>query len=254
MNASVNPLISVVGLSKRFGERSVLDDVHLSIGRSETVALIGPSGGGKSTLLRSINALNYWDAGEIRVGPYTLQAEMVARRDGSAVRQVRRLLGMIFQDFQLFPHFTAADNVAEAPRQVLKLSREAARARAGELLERVGLSAHADNYPHQLSGGQKQRVAIARALAMQPHGLLCDEITSALDPELKHEVLDVVADLKRDGMALLMVTHEIGFARRAADRVVVLADGRIIEEGPPAQVLDSPRHERTRQFLANVLA
>ncbi len=254
MNNNVTPLISIVGLCKRFGQRSVLEDVHLSIGRNETVALIGPSGGGKSTLLRSINALNYWDAGEIRVGPYTLQAEMAVRRDGAAVRQVRRLLGMIFQDFQLFPHFTAAHNVAEAPRQVLGMKSEAARARAHELLERVGLAAYADSYPHQLSGGQKQRVAIARALAMQPHGLLCDEITSALDPELKHEVLDVVADLKRDGMALLLVTHEIGFARRAADRVVVLADGRIIEEGPPSQVLDAPRHERTRQFLANVLA
>jgi polar amino acid transport system ATP-binding protein len=254
MNNVANPLISVVGLSKRFGARVVLDEVNLSVGRSETVALIGPSGGGKSTLLRSINALNDWDTGEIRVGPYTLQAAMAARRDGAAVRQVRRLLGMVFQDFQLFPHFTAADNVAEAPRQVLGMARDAARARAHELLERVGLARHADHYPHQLSGGQKQRVAIARALAMQPHGLLCDEITSALDPELKHEVLDVVADLKRDGMALLLVTHEIGFARRAADRVVVLADGRIIEEGPPAQVLDAPRHERTRQFLANVLA
>ncbi|HVU88642.1 MAG TPA: amino acid ABC transporter ATP-binding protein [Pirellulales bacterium] len=253
MNTSADSLLSVVGLSKRFGTRSVLEDVHLSVGRSETVALIGPSGGGKSTLLRSINALNDWDAGEIRVGPYTLQAAMVARRDGAAVRQVRRLLGMVFQDFQLFPHFTAADNVAEAPRQVLRMARDAARAKAHELLERVGLAGHADHYPHQLSGGQKQRVAIARALAMQPHGLLCDEITSALDPELKHEVLDVVADLKRDGMALLLVTHEIGFARRAADRVVVLAEGRIIEEGPPSQVLDAPRHERTRQFLANVL-
>jgi ABC-type polar amino acid transport system ATPase subunit len=248
------PLISVVGLSKSYGPRRVLDDVSLTVGRSETVAVIGPSGGGKSTLLRSINALHTWDAGQIRVGPYTLVANMVTRRNGAAARQVRRLLGMVFQDFQLFPHLSAADNVAEAPRQVLGLARAAAHARAAQLLERVGMAAHAASYPYQLSGGQKQRVAIARALAMQPHGLLCDEITSALDPELKHEVLDVLADLKRDGMTLLLVTHEIGFARRAADRVVVLAEGRIIEEGPPEQVLGAPREERTRQFLSNVLA
>jgi ABC-type polar amino acid transport system ATPase subunit len=248
------PLISVAGLSKRFGARTVLEGVNLTIARSETVALIGPSGGGKSTLLRSINGLNQWDAGEIRVGPYTLKAEMVARASGAAARQVRRMLGMVFQDFQLFPHLTARDNVAEAPRQVLGLDIASARSRAAELLDRVGMAAHAENYPYQLSGGQKQRVAIARALAMQPHGLLCDEITSALDPELKHEVLDVLADLKRDGMTLLLVTHEIGFARRAADRVVVLADGHIVEEGPPYQVLDNPRSERTRQFLSKVLA
>jgi ABC-type polar amino acid transport system ATPase subunit len=251
---TAEPLICVTALSKRYGERLVLDDVNLTVGRSETVALIGPSGSGKSTLLRSINGLNHWDAGQIRVGPYTLEAQIVARRNGAAARQVRRLLGMVFQDFQLFPHLTAADNVAEAPRQVLGLSRAEARSRAGELLDRVGMSTFAANYPYQLSGGQKQRVAIARALAMQPHGLLCDEITSALDPELKQEVLDVLADLKRDGMTLLLVTHEIGFARRAADRVVVLADGRIIEEGPPEQVLDSPRSDRTRQFLSKVLA
>ncbi|HEY1599332.1 MAG TPA: amino acid ABC transporter ATP-binding protein [Pirellulales bacterium] len=248
------PLISVAGLSKRFGTRKVLEGVNLTVGRSETVALIGPSGGGKSTLLRSINGLNQWDAGEIRVGPYTLKADMVARASGAAARQVRRMLGMVFQDFQLFPHLTARDNVVEAPRQVLGLNVASARSRAAELLDRVGMAAHAENYPYQLSGGQKQRVAIARALAMQPHGLLCDEITSALDPELKHEVLDVLADLKRDGMTLLLVTHEIGFARRAADRVVVLADGHIVEEGPPEQVLDHPRSERTRQFLSKVLA
>ncbi len=160
---------------------------------------------------------------------------------------------MVFQDFQLFPHLTALANVIEAPCRVLGHAREAARERGLELLERVGLRQRADAYPGQLSGGQKQRVAIARALAMQPRGLLCDEITSALDPELKHEVLDVLEDLKRDGMTLLLVTHEIGFARRAADRVVVLAEGRIVEDGPPQQVLDRPQTERTRQFLRNVL-
>jgi polar amino acid transport system ATP-binding protein len=164
------------------------------------------------------------------------------------------LFGMIFQDFQLFPHLTALGNVIEAPVRVLKVSRAEAGKRGLELLERVGLADRADAYPKQLSGGQKQRVAIARALAMQPRGLLCDEITSALDPELKHEVLEVLEDLKRDSLTLLIVTHEIGFARRAADRVLVLADGKIIEEGPPAQVLDSPQAPRTRAFLKQVLA
>ncbi len=243
------PLISISGLTKRYGQVSVLEGVDLVIERGQTVALIGPSGGGKSTLLRSINGLNTWDAGEIRVDSHLLRAG----NNGAAAQGVRRLLGMVFQDFQLFPHLTAADNVAEAPRQVLGIPRQAARTQAMELLAQVGLEALAGSYPHQLSGGQKQRVAIARALAMRPQGLLCDEITSALDPELKHEVLEVVANLRQEGMTILMVTHEIGFARRAADRVVVLADGRIVEDGPAAGVLDAPRSERTRQFLRKVM-
>jgi polar amino acid transport system ATP-binding protein len=164
------------------------------------------------------------------------------------------MFGMIFQDFQLFPHLTALENVTEAPRSVLKLSRADARRRALGLLGRVGLADRADAYPQELSGGQKQRVAIARALAMEPRGLLCDEITSALDPELKHEVLVVLEDLKREGLTLILVTHEIGFARRAADRVVVLAEGKLIEDGPPRQVLDDPQHPRTRQFLRQMVA
>lgn len=248
-------LISISRVTKRYGTRLVLDDVSLSIAAGETVALLGPSGGGKSTLLRCINGLNGLDAGEIRVGDHSLvPREGRAPQAADATRQVRRLMGMVFQDFQLFPHLSALENVAEAPVRVLGIDRAAARQRALALLERVGLGDRAGARPDHLSGGQKQRVAIARALAMQPRGLLCDEITSALDPELKHEVLNVVADLKRDGMTLVMVTHEIGFARRAADRVVVLAGGKIIEDGPPGQVLDAPRHERTRQFLSNVLA
>jgi polar amino acid transport system ATP-binding protein len=223
----------------------------LTVRAGETVALIGPSGGGKSTLLRCINALTGFDEGEIRIGPHVLQA---GRNSGGSVYELRRLFGMIFQDFQLFPHLTALGNVIEAPVRVLKVSRAEAVKRGLVLLERVGLADRADAYPQQLSGGQKQRVAIARALAMQPRGLLCDEITSALDPELKHEVLEVLEDLKRDGLTLLVVTHEIGFARRAADRVLVLADGMIIEEGPPAQVLDSPQAPRTQAFLKQVLA
>jgi ABC-type polar amino acid transport system ATPase subunit len=242
--------IVVSGLTKRFGERLVLDGVSLTVEQGETVALIGPSGGGKSTLLRCLNGLNSFDAGEIRVGPHVLRAGPKGAGNGPAVRQLRRLFGMIFQDFQLFPHLSVLQNVTEAPVHVLGRSKAEARKRALHLLERVGMAGHAASWPQQLSGGQKQRVAIARALAMGPRGLLCDEITSALDPELKNEVLRVLEDLKRDGLTLLMVTHELGFARRAADRVVVLADGKIIEDGPPAQVLDHPTSERTRAFLS----
>jgi polar amino acid transport system ATP-binding protein len=247
------PLVTVTGLSKSYGERRVLDGVSLTVCRSETVALLGPSGGGKSTLLRSMNALSPWEAGEICVGPYTMRATADQRTSADTARQVRLLLGMVFQDFQLFPHLSALENVIEAPRRVLAISQAEAHKRAVELLERVGMAVHANSHPHQLSGGQKQRVAIARALAMRPQGLLCDEITSALDPELKHEVLEVLEGLKRDGMTLIVVTHEIGFARRVADRVVVLADGRIVEEGPPEVVLDAPKSERTRQFLRRVM-
>jgi polar amino acid transport system ATP-binding protein len=244
--------IQVTQLTKRYADRLVLDGVDLRVQPGETVALLGPSGGGKSTLLRSLNGLNSFDSGAIQVGPHRIEAS-ASGRASPAVREVRRLLGMIFQDFQLFPHLTALENVIEAPLQVLGMKRDDAQQRGLQLLRRVDLAGHADAYPRQLSGGQKQRVAIARALAMQPRGLLCDEITSALDPELKGEVLDVLVDLKRDGLTLLLVTHEIGFARRAADRVVILADGKIIEEGPPSQVLDQPRTERTRQFLRRVL-
>ncbi len=243
-------LIEIDRVHKRFGPRVVLDGVTLGIEAGQTVALLGPSGGGKSTLLRSINGLSPLDAGQIRVGEHLLSPG----RSGSQVRAVRRLVGMIFQDFQLFPHLTALQNIAEAPMHVLGQSVSQAHARAQQLLDRVGLGDRGGAYPDQLSGGQKQRVAIARSLAMEPRVLLCDEITSALDPELKHEVLAVLDDLKREGMTLIVVTHEIGFARRAADRVIVLSDGRIIEDGPPRQVLDAPQSERTQQFLRNVLA
>jgi polar amino acid transport system ATP-binding protein len=245
--------IEVSNLTKRYGNRPVLTGVSLSVAAGETVALIGPSGGGKSTLLRCLNGLNSFDGGVIHVGPHSLTAAE-SGRPTPAVGHVRRMLGMIFQDFQLFPHLTALGNIVEAPTQVLKRSAAEAEKQGLELLRRVGLAERASAYPNQLSGGQKQRVAIARALAMEPRGLLCDEITSALDPELKGEVLDVLVDLKRDGLTLLLVTHEIGFARRAADRVVVLADGGIIEEGPPREVFDRPKTERTKQFLSRVLA
>jgi polar amino acid transport system ATP-binding protein len=245
--------IIIDNINKRYGDRSVLAGVSLQVNAGETVALIGPSGGGKSTLLRCLNALNNFDAGRIQVGDQVLTPANV-NGSGEAGHRIRRLLGMIFQDFQLFPHLTVLQNVIEAPVRVLGLSRRQAVERGQALLARVGLGDRGDAYPSRLSGGQKQRVAIARALAMQPRGLLCDEITSALDPELKCEVLDVLEGLKREGMTLLMVTHEIGFARRAADRVVVLAGGKIIEEGPPSQVIDQPQNERTKLFLSRVLA
>ena len=248
MNASHG--IEFRNVTKRFGTRLVLDQINLSIQPGEIVALIGPSGGGKSTLLRCINGLNRFEEGEVVVGPHHLSANSAPPDVG----QIRRLFGMIFQDFQLFPHLNILQNVMEAPLQVLKQPFAEVRKRSTQLIARMGLGDRLDAYPKQLSGGQKQRVAIARALAMEPRGLLCDEITSALDPELKGEVLDAIADLKRDGMTIIMVTHEIQFARRAADRVVVLAGGTIVEEGPPNAVLDNPKMPRTQKFLSQVLA
>jgi ABC-type polar amino acid transport system ATPase subunit len=245
--------VEISHVTKRFGERLVLDDVSLTIQSGQTVALIGPSGAGKSTLLRSINGLNSFDQGEIRVGQHVLKPNR-SHHACPGARQVRRVFGMIFQDFQLFPHLTALENIMEAPCSVLRLPKADARERGLRLLGRVGLADRADAYPAELSGGQKQRVAIARAMAMEPRGLLCDEITSALDPELKHEVLEVLEDLKREGLTLLLVTHEIGFARRAANRVVVLADGKIVEDGPPGEVLDRPKMPRTQQFLRQMVA
>jgi polar amino acid transport system ATP-binding protein len=245
--------ISLCDVTKRYGDHLVLDGVSLDVDARQTVAVIGPSGSGKSTLLRCINGLSTFDAGEIRVGPHVLRPSH-NQQVTAAARQVRRLFGMIFQDFQLFPHLTALENVMEAPCHVLKMPKAEARQRAMHLLGRVGLAERVHAYPRQLSGGQKQRVAIARAMAMEPRGLLCDEITSALDPELKNEVLAVLETLKQDGMTLIVVTHEIGFARRAADRVIMLADGHVIEDGPPAQVLSDPQTARTKQFLSQVLA
>jgi ABC-type polar amino acid transport system ATPase subunit len=244
--------IRLRNVTKRYGGRTILDGIDLDIPTGQTVCLIGPSGGGKSTLLRCVNGLADFDTGEVRVGPHVLTPDVV-RRGGDVVQQVRLKFGMIFQDFQLFPHLTALGNVIEAPMHVRGISRTAASEQAMRLLKRVGMSDHAEKYPRQLSGGQKQRVAMARAMAMDPKGLLCDEITSALDPELKGEVLDVLQDLDQGGMTLLMVTHEIGFARKAADRVLVLDRGKIIEDGPPAQVIDNPQTARTRQFLSRVL-
>jgi ABC-type polar amino acid transport system ATPase subunit len=250
---STEILIELREVTKSFGARVILDRISLSVRAGETVTLIGPSGGGKSTLLRCVNGLNAFNSGEVRVGPHVLTSQPDGRGANGATREVRRLVGMVFQDFQLFPHLTALQNVIEAPQLVLGMKRDEARQLGMKLLDRVGLANRADNYPSQLSGGQKQRVAIARALAMSPRALLCDEITSALDPELKNEVLSVLEDVKREGMTLVMVTHEIGFARKSADRVFVLAEGRVVEEGPPEQVIDNPQTARTKQFLSRVL-
>jgi len=244
-------VIQINGITKKFGDRVILDGISLQLPLGETVALLGPSGGGKSTLLRCLNGLCPLDEGEIHISGQVLRPGQSQRSE--AVQAVRRQWGMIFQDFQLFPHLKVIENVIEAPMQVLKTPRAEAIDRARKLLDRVGMKAHIDAWPMQLSGGQKQRVAIARALAMQPRGLLCDEITSALDPELKSEVLTVLEDLKRDGLTLILVTHEMGFARRAAQRVVVLCDGKILEDGTPEQVLEQPRTERMRVFLRRVM-
>lgn len=240
--------ISVNSLAKQFGGKSILESVSLSVQPGQTVCLIGPSGGGKSTLLRCINGLNTFDKGTIQVGQHQLQPGV--NNDSMAIR---RTVGMVFQDFRLFPHKTALENVIEAPCQVLKSSVTNAKHTAMQLLEDVGLADRAHHRPHQLSGGQQQRVAIARALAMNPQGLLCDEITSALDPERKHDVLEVLERLQEKGLTILMVTHEMGFARRAADTVVVLADGRIIEEGPPGDIFLNPKTQRCQAFLEKVL-
>ncbi|MBL8823385.1 MAG: amino acid ABC transporter ATP-binding protein [Planctomycetia bacterium] len=243
-----NPFISINNLTKRFDGKTILNDVSLRVKKGQTVCLLGPSGGGKSTLLRCVNGLNTFDTGNITIGTHQLQANQ-----SGALDAVRRTVGMVFQDFRLFPHMTALENVMEAPCRVLNTHAKEARQRAEQLLSDVGLADRMQHWPHQLSGGQQQRVAIARALAMNPEALLCDEITSALDPERKHDVLDVLEKLQHRGLTILMVTHEMGFARKAADHVVILADGKNIEEGSPAEVIDRPQHERTKQFFAKVL-
>lgn len=246
-------LIEVCQVRKRYAARQILDGIDLSVAGGESLALIGPSGGGKSTLLRCVNGLTSFDSGSVRVGAHRLEGGRFAPSSAAATRQLRRMVGMVFQDYQLFPHCTAQENVAAGPRWVLGWKKEPAMDRARQLLDRVGLGNRLNDYPAQLSGGQRQRVAIARALALEPRAMLCDEVTSALDPELKQEVIAVLADLRTEGLALLMVTHEMEMCRRMADRIVVLADGSIVEEGPPEQVFDAPQHQRTRKFLAEAL-
>ena len=242
------PALRVTGLRKSFGELTVLDGIDLEVAEHEVVCLIGASGSGKSTLLRCINLLEPIQAGRIEV------AGMEITAPGVNVDAIRRRIGIVFQAFNLFPHLRVLDNVTLAPRRVLGRSRAQAEAAATELLASFGLADKRTEYPDRLSGGQQQRVAIVRALAMQPALLLLDEVTSALDPELIAEVLDVVRKLAEDGMTLVIATHEMGFARDVADRICFLAGGRILEQGPPSQLLTAPREARTQQFLQRVIA
>jgi polar amino acid transport system ATP-binding protein len=250
-------VIEIRDVHKKFGAHEVLKGISLTVAAGEVAVVLGPSGSGKSTLLRSVNHLEKVDRGQIRV-----DGELIGyRRRGNKLHELkerevlkqRSAIGFVFQNFNLFPHLTVVDNIAEAPIATGRLKRDEARAKALELLGRVGLAEKADAYPRQLSGGQQQRVAIARALALDPKVVLFDEPTSALDPEVVGEVLDAMLDLARSGTTMIVVTHEIGFAREVADTVVFIDDGQVLEQGPPGQVLDNPTHERARSFLSKVL-
>ncbi|MFE7585862.1 amino acid ABC transporter ATP-binding protein [Streptomyces gardneri] len=249
--------VEIRSVHKNFGPLHVLRGIDLDVRAGEVTVVLGPSGSGKSTLLRTINHLEKVDSGTVSV-----DGTLVGyRRSGNKLYELRERdilkqrtrIGFVFQNFHLFPHLTVLENIVEAPVSALKRPRKEAEAAARKLLDRVGLADKAEAYPKQLSGGQQQRVAIARALALEPGLLLFDEPTSALDPELVGEVLDVIKDLAASGTTMIVVTHEIGFAREVADTVVFMDEGRIVEQGPPAEVLDSPRHERTRAFLSKVL-
>ncbi|MED7924893.1 amino acid ABC transporter ATP-binding protein [Nonomuraea sp. LP-02] len=240
-------LIVLDRVNKRFGDHHVLRDVDLTVSKGEVVVIIGPSGAGKSTLCRAINRLETIDSGTISVDGTPLPAE------GKALARLRAEVGMVFQSFNLFAHKTVLDNVVLGQVHVLKRPKDAAERKARELLDRVGIGGQAAKYPAQLSGGQQQRVAIARALAMDPKVILFDEPTSALDPEMVNEVLEVMTALARDGMTMVVVTHEMGFARRAADRVVFMADGEIVEQDTPDGFFTAPGSERAQSFLAKIL-
>ncbi|AWK89402.1 amino acid ABC transporter ATP-binding protein [Azospirillum thermophilum] len=249
---TATPMIEIANVSKSFGQTQVLRNVSLTVNRSEVVCLIGPSGSGKSTLLRCINFLETYDAGEIRIeGRLVGYTEETPRRrvPNRQLRELRRNVGMVFQHFNLWPHMTALENVAEALVQVRGLPAAEAKSRAEAVLTRVGLAERMHAYPNRLSGGQQQRVAIARVVAMEPHVILFDEPTSALDPELVGEVLQVMRDLAADGMTMVVVTHEMGFAAHVADRVAFLDGGRIVEYGTPTHVFHESAEPRVRQFL-----
>jgi polar amino acid transport system ATP-binding protein len=241
------PVIRLEAIHKSFGDNVVLDGIDLSVDAGETLVVIGPSGSGKSTLLRCINLLEPIDSGRV-----FLEGEELTRR-GLNLPKVRQRIGIVFQQFNLFPHLRVIDNLTLGARRVKKMPRKEAEARALDLLARVGLPEKAREYPHQLSGGQQQRVAIARALVMEPHVMLFDEVTSALDPELVGEVLVVMRDLAQSGMTMVVVTHEMQFAREVGDRLVFMDEGHIVEQGVPAEVLDNPKQERTKRFLRRSL-
>jgi polar amino acid transport system ATP-binding protein len=247
-------MIEVVELVKRHGALEVLRGVNLSVRRGEVAVIIGPSGSGKSTLLRCLNGLEPFQSGSVAVDGVRFDADCRAADWSRITRQVCRRVGMVFQNFNLFPHRTALENVMEGPRYVLGLSRASAEERARRLLERVGLSGRQHAMPRQLSGGEQQRVAIARALAMEPQAILFDEPTSALDPRMTTEVLAVMTDLAGDGLTMVVVTHAMEFARRVGHTVHVFGEGRVIESGPPAQIFEAPHHEATRILLSAVQA
>ncbi|QNF93045.1 MULTISPECIES: amino acid ABC transporter ATP-binding protein [Janibacter] len=242
------PLVVLTDVNKHFGQLHVLQDINLTVGRGEVVVVIGPSGSGKSTLCRTINRLETYESGSITIDGQPLPEE------GKELARLRADVGMVFQSFNLFAHKTILDNVTLGPMKVRKKSKADAQQRARELLTRVGVEAQADKYPAQLSGGQQQRVAIARSLAMDPKVMLFDEPTSALDPEMINEVLDVMAQLAQTGMTMIVVTHEMGFARRAADRVVFMSDGQIVETATPEEFFTNPRSDRAKDFLGKILS
>ncbi|KQZ49025.1 glutamine ABC transporter ATP-binding protein [Rhizobium sp. Root149] len=240
-------MISMTGVAKWYGAFQALKDVNITVNKGEKIVLCGPSGSGKSTLIRCINHLESYQEGQIKVGG------MVLGHEARSIDAVRREVGMVFQQFNLFPHLTVMENCMLAPMRALKVSRSEAESRARQLLARVQIAEQADKYPAQLSGGQQQRVAIARALCMRPKVMLFDEPTSALDPEMVKEVLDTMIALADEGMTMICVTHEMGFARQVADRVIFMASGAIVEEAPPAEFFSNPKHERTRKFLGEIL-
>ncbi|MEL0291807.1 MAG: amino acid ABC transporter ATP-binding protein [Aquiluna sp.] len=245
--SSEDAIVTMEGVYKRFKDFEALKNINFQVGKQEVVGVIGPSGSGKSTLIRCINRLEEHDDGRIIVDGTELTTDV------RNIQEIRKETGMVFQSFNLFPHLTVLANIALAPRQVRGVPKAEAEQLARELLERVKIPEQADKYPAQLSGGQQQRVAIARSLAMKPKVMLFDEPTSALDPEMINEVLDAIKQLAKEGMTMVVVTHEMGFAKEVADRVVFMADGEIVEVGTPAEIFDSPQEERTKKFLAQIL-
>lgn len=241
------PMIKMDGVNKYFGDYHALRDINVEIGRGDVVVVLGPSGSGKSTLCRTINRLETIDEGSIAIDGTPLPEE------GRELAKLRADVGMVFQQFNLFPHKTIKDNVTLGPIKVRKMKKSEAEERAMQLLDRVGIANQSEKYPAQLSGGQQQRVAIARALAMRPKVMLFDEPTSALDPEMVNEVLDVMTDLAKEGMTMVVVTHEMGFARRAADRILFMADGSIVEDTDPESFFTNPQSERAKDFLGKIL-
>jgi ABC-type polar amino acid transport system ATPase subunit len=242
-------MIHVDTLFKRHGELEILKGISLTVNRGEVAAIIGPSGGGKSTFLRCINGLETFQGGAVRVGPHVLSANLHPRKDAAQLQKVRKVVGFVFQQFNLFPHLSVLGNLIEAPMLVDKEPKEAAVARAVSLLDRVGLLAKAEAYPRDLSGGQQQRVAIARTLMMRPEAILFDEPTSALDPVMANEVLGVISDLAKADQTMIVVTHSMRFARQVSDHVHVFAGGHDVEFGPPDKVFGDPQHETTKAFL-----